>query len=114
MCTDCWREFGSPQIDSPAVRVARDLIARVYDVSLTGGGLHVVVDDYNLDDATLDQILCQPVQAHARCGPSRAGFGLTLSKVERQCAEALRKMTVAERASALALFDGFWRSEAAA
>jgi len=48
MCMNCWRALGSPQIDSPAVRAARDLIGRVYDIACTGGGLHIVLDDYNL------------------------------------------------------------------
>jgi len=92
----CWRELGSPQIDSPAVRDAAHLIGRVYHFAITGGGLHIVVDDYNLDDADLDSCLGQP-----------------LSTIERKCGEALRRMTVAERASALGLFDGYWRIQEA-
>jgi len=92
MCIDCWRALGSPQIDGTPIRVARDLIGHVYNVSCVGGGLHIVVYDWNLDDADLDDCLSRP-----------------LSKLDRECGEVLRKMTVAERASALGLFDGYWR-----
>ena len=84
MCSECWGQHGSPKIDSSSVRDAVAKIARVYNFYATGGGLHIVVDDFNIDDGSIDFCLARP-----------------LSTVERKCGETLRAMTVPERAAAI-------------
>ena len=90
MCVDCWKEYDSPTIDTPDVRAVAVLIADLYQEHGTGGGLHVLVDDWNID--ILD------------------GYDLSTA-LERRCLEALRKLSEDERASALALHDGFWKPD---
>ena len=50
MCETCWREYGSPQIINPLIRRAEKLIARVYEHGSVGGNLHIVIDDWNIED----------------------------------------------------------------
>jgi hypothetical protein len=96
MCRHCWEEEGAPRIDTPAIRAARDLIQRVYDFNDVGGGLHVVVDDWNIEDDDLVKRYAAPDD-----GPEQV-------VAEEECLAALRALTQPERASALALYDGFW------
>jgi hypothetical protein len=109
MCESCWAERGSPRIDTPRVREAAALIAKLYYVS-SSGGMHVQLDDWNIDDE--------------RSGDSQAGFSgdsakdicqphfERLSDEERALAlethAAMCVLTVEERASALALEEGYW------
>jgi hypothetical protein len=99
MCIDCWVEFGSAAIDTPAVRAAARAVAEVYDHSCVGGHLHVLVDDWNLDATDS----CARFIEENRHGSSPA-----MLAAERRCLELLRGLTEAERASALALHGGFW------
>ena len=71
-----------------AVSNASQLIKRVYHFYVTGGGLHIVLDDFNIDDADIDFCLSLP-----------------LSTVERKCAEALRSLSKEERIAALGIED---------
>jgi hypothetical protein len=89
MCEGCYRDYGSPKPDD-AARAVVPLIDAVYDDGGVGGGLHVVVDDWNLEDEHL--IWC---------------LGQGLSEDERQCAEALLALSLEQRAAALAIYDGF-------
>jgi hypothetical protein len=98
MCEECWEKWGSPQIDNPQVRHAVAMIADLYREHLVGGHLHIVVDDWNLEDGYL--AFCAQ-DAHDRSG----GY----DPEEQACADALTACTEVERASALALGEGFWQ-----
>lgn len=94
MCNHCWEtEYGSPDMDSGTIRRAVKLIRDVYDAPNggAGGGLHVVVDDWNLGDE------------HLACAIDNAD----LTDVEDACARHLLSMTEKERASALARYDEY-------
>lgn len=97
MCTDCWDEMGRPAIDTPKVREAARLVRELYQEHCTGGPLHIVVDDWNLEDGHVDY-------CGERCAPG----------IERRCYEALKAMNEDERASVLSLEDGWWISAAPA
>lgn len=96
MCQQCWNEYGSPRIDTPAVRKAAELIARVYEFNAVGGGLHVVVDDFNIEDGDLKERYSWDEET-----PEQVA-------VENECLAALRALSLEERASALALYDKLW------
>ena len=49
MCADCWQKAGSPTERTPETSELVDLIHRLYLDHITGGPLHVVLDDWNLD-----------------------------------------------------------------
>jgi hypothetical protein len=71
MCRHCWEEEGAPRIDTPAIRSARDLIQRVYDFNDVGGGLHVVVDDWNIEDDDLVKRYAAPDDRPEQVAPKR-------------------------------------------
>lgn len=122
MCENCWAEAGSPRIDNEKVRAVQPLIAAVYKYSHVGGNLHIVLDDFNVRDRDLE--CCQKIIADGGVLKMPAGSVAFLGvpagtpetdpvsgeqlHAELTCLEALRAMTVEERASAIALFDGFW------
>jgi hypothetical protein len=64
MCYECWEEEGKPQIDTPAVREAAAAVGAVYELNGVGGNLHIVLDDWNLEDGSVEfcdrQIANQP------------------------------------------------------
>lgn len=99
MCFECWQRYGSPMIDSPKVRKAAKLIEEVYECHSAGGNLHVQLDDWNLENEYFEEykIYCEE-------NPE-------LEKAERNCFNMLRLLSLQERASALALYEGFWRKE---
>jgi len=54
MCVQCWeQEYGSASIDSEATRAAAAAIDALYEAHDAGGSLHIVVDDWNLEDEHL-------------------------------------------------------------
>jgi hypothetical protein len=96
MCKDCW-DAESERIDSPAVRRAAELIQIVYEYHPVAGGLHVILDDWNIEDGYL---------AGGRFPWETDTPGQIAA--EEACLEALRALTEEERASALAIYDGYW------
>jgi hypothetical protein len=92
MCENCWAKYGSPTIDSPKVRAAADAIEAVHDLNDLGGGMHAHLEDWNLEDK------------HFR-GVAEAYLQ---NDTERRCFQFMREMSVEERASALALVEGYF------
>ena len=97
MCKSCWEEYGAPQIDNPAVRECAAAISKVYEFSMAGGGLHCVVDDFNIEDEHLtDEYI------------GRWNSSQKQESAERYCLGILKALSLDERASALGLHDGYW------
>jgi len=99
MCDKCWETAGSPRIETPEVHAAVACIDPVYDESAVGGHLHILLDDWNVDDDDLE--FCE----------KDADPGLTVA--EAACLAAFRLLTPDQRMSALALHDGLWVTKAA-
>lgn len=91
MCRGCWSEMGEPAHRNDRVRAAALSVARLYEVHGAGGGMHIVTDDWNLEDSSLD--FCE----HQR----------ELDDRERRVLHALRDLTFKERGAALAMWEGF-------
>lgn len=89
---------------SDKVKAAAELIAGVYEHHGAGGGLHVVLDDWNIEDSTV--AFCQN---YIETPEYRANDEVTSDRLgaERNCVHALKTLTEEERGSALALYDGF-------
>lgn len=49
MCSACWAEAGRPTEVPSSIAEFIDLYNQLYEVAPTGGPLHVVLDDWNLD-----------------------------------------------------------------
>lgn len=98
MCESCWEEEGSPCVDSPEVRAAAKLVAEVYEFAPSGGNLHIMLDDWNLEDDSVE--FCRRwLRDHVE-GPG-----------EETCLTAFEAMSEKERYSALALHSGFWTTD---
>jgi hypothetical protein len=91
MCDNCYTLYGRPLPDTEA-HDAVPYIRAVADEDEFMGALHIVLDDWNLEDEHLH--MCQT--------------NLETS-TERACATVFARMTVAQRAAALALYEGFIR-----
>lgn len=100
MCRTCWEQRGSPQLDNQLVRDITCVIERLYEVASTGGNLHIIFDDWNLSD--VDIVQCEKFVR------IQGADTLAQKIYERACISFLKEMSVEERGSALALFEGFW------
>lgn len=113
MCSNCWKDHGSPRINTPVVRAAAEAARAVYEFSCVGGNLHIVLDDFNIEDGHLEfcreQIEKAPEECRASgehenglcwCSPEQLA-------AERYCYELFKALSEDERASALAILDGY-------
>lgn len=87
MCIDCWTSHGSPLINNARVRKAVKAGKRVYEFSCVGGGLHCLLDDWNVNITTPYEY---PEKSKAQ------------SRAERSCQKAFDALSESERYSALA------------
>lgn len=102
MCDDCWkRYYDSATSSDPCVIRASEAIREVYDYHLSGGGLHIVIDDWNLDDGSIEFCKDHIEATGYDAEPDRL-------EAERDCITALTELTEMERAAALALYEGFY------
>lgn len=98
MCLNCWKEEGSHAIVNDKTKAAAKLVEELYDEQPTGGYLHIVTDDYNVQQHHIDG-----------CMGARALeiMDRPATDIERRCWRALFDMTTEERVSALALYEGW-------
>lgn len=100
MCFGCWEEYEKPENDSAEIRATVVAVAKVYEFSSVGGNLHIAIDDWNIDDDSLDS--CERFIKENSHEASAEQI-----QAEKYCLELLRQLTEIERASALARYDGF-------
>lgn len=92
MCLTCYEEYGSPKINNPLVRELSAAIDEIYEFSGVGSGLHIVLDDWNLEDSHV--LFCRDwCESHLDNDDELAAC--------RKCADLLLRATIEERASAL-------------
>jgi hypothetical protein len=83
------------------VREAAAAIGTVYEFSCVGGNLHIALDAWNLGDGKLDFCAGSIRDNVHEADPHQLAC-------ESRCLALLRALTEDERASALALHEGFW------
>ncbi len=102
MCMGCFEEYRSDVEKIPVTQDILDAVEAVnvvYQHSLTGGGMHIVTDDWNLDDDDVDFCL--------RTIPTDSHYGDTDSQTaDLHCAQIFRALTVPQRALVLAIVEG--------
>ncbi len=101
MCYGCYVEYGEPKIVSDATKKAALLVDAIYEFSCVGGNAHIVVDDFNIEDPNIDWCLDEALKTNVHEADE------VQLKVERECLEAFKAMTITERASALAIHEGW-------
>lgn len=89
MCIGCYEDYGSPMPDAVSSATI-PLVEAVYEWSAVGGNLHIVLDDWNIEDENL-----------ASCWEG------DLTAAEAACLIAFEAMKVEQRAACLAEYDGF-------
>lgn len=104
MCGNCWTEAGSPTERTPQTQHLVDLIEALYSAHPTGGPLHSVLDDWNLDDAITPYYDCwTEAELDEPCGDEGDG---TTREVCDEIAALLNGMSVPQRYAALAYAEG--------
>jgi hypothetical protein len=103
MCDNCVRREveaagGWPPI-TDQIRAAGTLVAELYEHHAVGGPLHIVTDDYNVEDTHLD--FCADWLAKS----TDEDYSSTVRRVSAEILAMLRPMTPAERAVAVSCFD---------
>lgn len=101
MCISCWRELGEPKIVTELTKAASRMIGKVYEYSISGGNCHIVIDDFNLENKHIDFCLEQVKNNENKYTQKQL-------VIEKQLLDTLRTMSLEERASALALYEGFY------
>ena len=89
------------------------MVAQVYESASTGGWLHIVLDDWNVDDRCLDYCERDLAKAEAKPYDPDGDEAWPWShpdslKVQRECLVAFRGLSEDERYSALAMEEGLW------
>ena len=112
MCFGCYEDAGKPVIVTPATRRVAALCKRLYELSGVGGNCHIVTDDWNLQDSGI--AFCRQQVANGGGGDERTGQRHNDDPkqlaVERELLELMAPMSEAERASALALWAGYFKA----
>jgi hypothetical protein len=100
MCFGCYEEYGQPRIINDAVISAAKLVADVYDFNFVGGNLHIVLDDWNIEDDHLGWCAERIAQNPDKDEPEQI-------RAEEACCAAFMALSLEERATALALHDEY-------
>lgn len=101
MCLGCYAGYRFPKIVSPATKRIVELSNRVYEYSGVGGNLHCELDDWNIDDNFFEKDF----------KPYDPNVPAAQLAIETECFAALKAASEDERASALALRDGYLRED---
>lgn len=106
MCCGCWEEYGKPQINDGQVQAAALLVWHLEREGIPSlGPLHIHIDDWNIED----EFFVEPIENVP--GWETLSPNLTDGErdIVRKLYSLLASMTVQQRASALALNEGFWK-----
>lgn len=103
MRADVFEAYSSPQTVTPAVVAARDAIARVFALHPVGGRLHAVIEDGALDE----QMVAGIRETLSQIEPDDDYNSPEMLAAERECCEALLRLSFEERVAALALYEGY-------
>lgn len=111
MCELCWEENGSPKIDNARVRFVSELIASLYESHVSGGHAHVIVDDFNVSNDTIVWAFNNIMEQAEKFNPADEEYNPVEVVRSSFVICAMLFLAREERASALALHDGYWKPE---
>lgn len=99
MCYSCYTEDGSPSIINDKTLQAAKLIEEVFEYSDVGGNAHVVIDDWNVSNDTIDWCLNVGIPGNVH------EAGIEQLAIEYKCLQFLLELNYDERVSALAIYE---------
>lgn len=100
MCIDCWKSYDEPRIINDFTRKIAKAISKVYKYHCTGGHLHIVIDDWNLDNESVS--FCRDY-----IDKNKFKYSAGQIEAEKECVTLLILASIEERASALAIQRGY-------
>jgi hypothetical protein len=104
MCYGCYSGlFHKAKVDNKLVRKTAYWIDEVYKGEICGGGLHTVIDDWNVENVDIEDI--------RYIMEDRKDRSRTQKLIELICWSHLMVLSVKERASALAIHCGYWNPD---
>lgn len=99
MCYGCYEEEGKPEIINEDTKNAARLADAVYEFNCAGGNCHIVLDDFNIDDDDIEYCLNEGLENNVHeHSPEQLA-------IEKECLLAFKSLSIAERASALAIHE---------
>lgn len=100
MCSECRVDYGSPKLDSLDIQTCAALIMQLYmlDNCGCGGVMHIITDDWNLEDEHLE--FCREEANKLIDDYDQKDLAIRIL-------DLMDEFTLDERASAMALFDGY-------
>ena len=101
MCQACYEECGSPKIINDKTIKCAKLIDAIYEYSCVGSNLHIIIDDFNIEDCQIEWCLTEAIKENIHESDEDQ------LNIEIECLEALKVMTMDERASSLAIHCGW-------
>lgn len=109
MCSGCYQERGSPEDQCDLTDAVVSLIKAIYRYHPCGGHCHIVLDDWNLGDSSIQ--FCIDWIGKARLSYPDAviedqGEGMLVA--EMACMQIMMQMNEAQRATALAIAEGMY------
>ena len=96
VCRQCYEEYGAPREIIAATDAAVSAVKALYEINGVGGAMHCVTDDWNLEDEFF-------VVADAHWSYDDDGA----KDAAQAVCDLMKDMTIAQRATVLALVDGF-------
>lgn len=101
MCQNCWVEEGSPSIINHRTKRAAVLVERLYETEHCGAGgiAHIVTDDWNVRDSDIEYCIND---ANSDYEGSKEALQAALKVLNY----FLKRLSINERYSALAIYDG--------
>jgi hypothetical protein len=96
MCENCWNDYGRPAIVNAATLAALEMVKDVYAKHAAGGLAHIVLHDFNIEDESVEWCIKDGFRANDES-----------DALAIKALHAFRSLTVAERASVLAMHMGF-------
>lgn len=109
MCYECWMDLGKPRMRTPQIERCAGLVRKLYECSPVGGNLHIITDDWNLEDEHIE--MCREYMAAIPEGAETeyqdAEDYAKQLRIEREIINLMTPMNEEERGAVLALQDGF-------
>ncbi len=104
MCYEWYEEEGKPDIVNDGTKKAAELAGAVYEFNCVGGNCHIVLDDFNIEDEDIEYCLTQSLRNNLHDHTAEQ------LEIEKACLLAFKVLSVAERASALAIHEGWLKA----